>query len=314
MKPIFRDAAGECLAPQGSVVCIGAFDGMHLGHLALLKDAAERAKRRGLPLIALSFEPLPREFFARTGPLPRLSKPSNKIANLLKNGADSVGLLRFNTAMSETSAEQFIETVLLARLAAKHIFVGQHFRFGHGRRGDLSMLQECGLANGFEVSPLASIMIDAEPVASTRVRTALSNGELANAERLLGRAFSMFGRVVRGAQLGRTLGFPTANMRIWKHPPLKGIFAVRIKGINSVPMHAVSCVGTRPTVNGREWLLETFVFDFDGDLYGKRLEVEFVEKLRDELKFDSLDALKIQMQIDAEQARAVLKKKFSDKV
>jgi riboflavin kinase / FMN adenylyltransferase len=157
------------------------------------------------------------------------------------------------------------------------------------------------------VSPLEPIIIDNEPASSTRVRALLSGGEMAVAEKLLGRRFSMFGRVVHGAQLGRTLGFPTANMRIWKHPPLKGIFAVRINGIKATPMHAVSCVGTRPTVDGREWLLETFVFDFDGDLYGKRLEVEFVEKLRDELKFDSLEALKIQMHLDAEQARAVLR-------
>ncbi len=307
MFRLFRDVQGGPLCPQGSVVCIGAFDGLHLGHRALLRHAVERARARGVAAVGVSFEPLPREFFARGAKPPRLMLPRAKVLGMRALGIDGVGLLRFDAALASMSAEEFVRTVLVSRLSAREVWVGPEFRFGKGRAGDLSTLQALGAEAGFVAGEIEPVRLDGERVSSTRIRNALATGDFAAAARLLGAPYAIGGRVVHGNQLGRTLGFPTANLRFGgKVPALRGIFATRVHGVADGPWPAVSSFGTRPTVDGTEPLLEAHLFDFDGDLYGRRIEVEFVAKLRDEEKFPDLPSLVAQMHRDAEQARELL--------
>lgn len=308
MSRLFRDVEGGPLCPHGSVVCIGAFDGLHLGHRALVDRAASHARALGVEAVALSFEPLPREFFGRASPPPRLSLPRARYEGLRALGADRVGLLRFNADLAGMPAEAFVERVLAGRLRAREVWVGPDFRFGRARGGDLALLQAMGPAHGFSAHQIPSLELGGERVSASRIRAHLGAGELEAAERLLGRPYAISGRVVRGKQLGRTLGYPTANLRFHgRVPALRGIFATRVHGVGPAPVASVSSLGTRPTVDGVEPLLEAHLFDFAGDLYGRRIEVEFVAKLRDELKFDSLPALIVQMDDDARRARALLR-------
>ena len=292
--------------PQGSVVCIGAFDGLHLGHRALVRRAVGRAQALGVPAVALSFEPLPREFFARDQPPPRLTLARGKVQGLRELGADGVGLLRFDAKLSAMSAEDFVRGLLVHRLAAREVWIGPAFRFGHKRGGDLPLLQAMGVELGFSAGEIEPVHALGERVSSTRIREALRAGDFLQAENLLGRPYAIGGRVVRGKQLGRTLGFPTANLRFPKTPALSGIYATWVHGLGDKPMASVSSFGTRPTVQGVEPLLEAHLFDFDGDLYGRHIEVEFVAKLRDELNFPDLPALTEQMHRDADNARRLL--------
>lgn len=324
MSLLFRDVAGPCLAPGGSVLCVGAFDGVHLGHRALLARVRERAKARDLTPLAISFEPIPREFFARGAPVPRLASAREKIEQLGAAGMARLLLLRFDAALAAMSAEAFIEDVLVGRANAREIRVGADFRFGHARRGDVAMLRAFGERHGFAVEVMPDVAVDGERVSSSAIRTHLASGDFDAAARLLGRRFAIGGHVVRGAQLGRKLGWPTANLRLGRRTaPVGGIFAVRVRVREAgafpqsrIPnpesrLHleawpGVASLGVRPTVHGTEPLLEAHLFDFDGDLYGRRIEVEFVQKLRDEEKFDDLDAMVRQIDRDAEQARAIL--------
>ncbi len=306
MNRLFRDAEGGTLFPQGSVVCIGAFDGLHLGHRALVRRAVGRAQALGVPAVALSFEPLPREFFARDQPPPRLTLARGKVQGLRELGADGVGLLRFDAKLSAMTAEDFVRRLLVQRLAAREVWIGPEFRFGHKRGGDLPLLQAMGKELGFSAGEIEPVQALGERVSSTRIREALRAGDFLQAENLLGRPYAIGGRVVRGKQLGRTLGFPTANLRFPKTPALSGIYATWVHGLGDKPMASVSSFGTRPTVQGVEPLLEAHLFDFDGDLYGRHIEVEFVAKLRDELKFPDLPALTEQMHRDADNARRLL--------
>lgn len=306
MSRLFRDVDGGALFPHGSVVCIGAFDGLHLGHRALVRHAVARARDLSLPAVALSFEPLPREFFSRDLPPPRLTLARGKYQGLRDLGADSVGLLRFDARLSAMSAEEFVRKLLIGRLGAREVWIGPDFRFGHRRGGDLPLLQSMGRELGFSADEIEPVLLQGERVSSTRIREALRSGDFTDASRLLGRAYSIGGRVVRGKQLGRTLGFPTANLRFPKVPALSGIYATWVHGVGERPHASVSSFGTRPTVDGVEPLLEAHLFDFDGDLYGRHIEVEFVAKLRDELKFPDLPTLTEQMQRDAETARRLL--------
>jgi len=306
MSRLFRDVEGNSPCPQGSVVCIGAFDGLHRGHRALVGHARERARSLGLPAVALSFEPLPREFFGGEDPPPRLLLPRAKFEGLRALGMDVVGLLRFNAAMAAMAAEDFVTRVLVRKLQAREVWVGPDFRFGNRRRGDLAMLQAMGPAHGFAAGSIAPVG-EGEPWSSTAIRAWLAEGRLELAAKALGRRYAIAGKVVRGRQLGRKLGYPTANLRLaGKRPALGGIFATWVHGIGDRPMPSVASLGTRPTVDGVEPLLEAHVFDFDGDLYGRRIEVEFVAKLRDEMKFDDLPALVRQMDEDAARAREAL--------
>lgn len=307
MSRLFRDVEGGPRCPHGSVVCIGAFDGLHLGHRALVRHTVSRARALGVPAVALSFEPLPREFFARGEAPSRLSTARAKVCGLWDLGIDEVGLLRFDAWLSALSAQAFVERVLVDRLRAREVWVGPGFGFGHRRGGTLSTLQALGAVHGFEAGAIDPVLVEGERVSSTAIREALREGDFTQAGRLLGRPYAIGGRVVRGRQLGRTLGMPTANLRLGgRTPPLTGIFAVRVHGIGKDAWPAVASLGTRPTVCGVEPLLEVHLFDFDGDLYGRRIDVEFVAKLRDEVRFDSLDALIEQMHRDASQARDLL--------
>ena len=306
MSRLFRDVDGGSLCPHGSVVCIGAFDGLHLGHRALVRHAVERARSSGLPAVALSFEPLPREFFARDNPPPRLALPRDRIEGLFALGVDRLGLLRFNAALAAMPAQEFVRRVLAGRLGAREVWIGPEFRFGNRRGGDLALLQAMGGELGFAAGEIEPVHIEGERASSTRIREALRAGEFAHAAALLGRPYSISGRVVRGRQLGRTLGYPTANLRFPRTPALSGIYATRVHGVGAAPWPSVSSFGTRPTVDGVEPLLEAHLFDFEGDLYGRHLQVEFVARLRDEEKFPDLQALTAQMHRDAAEARRLL--------
>jgi len=307
MTVLFRDFSGPRISPRGSVVCIGAFDGLHLGHRYLMDEARHLADSANLDLVVVSFEPLPREFFGKANPPPRLIRARQKFRALRDAGADVVGLLRFNQALADTSAEDFIAELLVQRLNARRVLVGPDFFFGKSRRGDLGMLQQLGAAHSFEAQSVQPQVRQGERISSSLIRADLQAGRLQEAALKLGGPYVIEGRVVRGKQLGRTLGYPTANIRLQgREPALMGIYATWIHGVGNVPIAGVSSLGTRPTVNGREPLLEAHLFDFDGDLYGKHLRVEFVCKLRDEEKFDDLAALVQQMDRDAAQAREVL--------
>ena len=309
MSKLFRDVEGEALSPQGSVVCIGAFDGLHRGHQALVGHALARASQLGLPAVALSFEPLPREFFCRDETPARLSLPREKFEGLSRLGLASIGLLRFDAKLSAMSPGQFVQRILIDRVGAREVWVGPEFRFGHQRSGDLAILQELGRSHGFSAGQIDPVHVAGERVSSSRLRAQLAAGDLPGAALGLGRRFSIAGKIVRGRQLGRRLGYPTANIRLMgKRPPLSGIFASWVHGVGSQRRASVSSLGTRPTVFGTEPLLEAHLFDFDGDLYGQRLRVEFVQKLRDEEKFDDLGELVRQMNLDSAQARKILQR------
>ena len=292
--------------PHGSVVCIGAFDGLHLGHRALVRHAVARARALGVAAVAVAFEPLPREYFAQGEPPPRLTLARDKVAMLNELGVDAVGLLRFDARMAAMQPEDFVQQLLVQRLSAREVWIGPAFCFGNRRRGDLALLQAMGAEQGFTAGEIDPVDLHGERISSTRIRQLLREGNFTHANDLLGRPYSIGGRVVRGRQLGRTLGFPTANLRFPKTPALSGIYATWVHGVFDQPWPSVSSFGTRPTVDGVEPLLEAHLFDFQGDLYGRHIEVEFVAKLRDEEKFHDLAALTDQMHRVAEQARHIL--------
>jgi riboflavin kinase/FMN adenylyltransferase len=307
MNTVFRDVAGPCLAPQGSVVCIGAFDGVHLGHQAVLERVRARAAELGSLPVAVTFSPSPRAYFAEA---PQLSSPRGKIRALVDAGMQRILMLRFNAGMAAMSAEDFISRVLVDRLAAREVWVGEGFRFGHERKGNLALLQELGIEEWFTAGAVAPVVVGGERVSSSRIRTALAAGDFDAGAALLGRRFAIGGHVVRGQQLGRKLGWPTANIRLGARvAPVGGVFAVRVHGVGELVRPGVASLGVRPTVEtttAREPLLEAHLFDFDEDIYGKRIEVEFVKKLRDEEKFPDLGAMVKQIDRDATAARKIL--------
>ena len=306
MSRLFRDADGPVLAPRGTVVCIGAFDGVHRGHQALLEHVRTRALALGIEAAAVSFEPVPRQYFQGRDAIARLSSPRQKARALLAR-VDLAGLLRFNARTAAMDASEFVARTLVGRLAAREVWVGEGFRFGHARRGDIALLRVLGADAGFAANELEPVVEDGGRISSSRIRAALAADDFAGAASMLGRAFAMEGHVLRGRQLGRRLGFPTANLGIrYGRAPVHGIFAVRVSGAGLTDWPAVASLGTRPTVHGVEPLLEAHLFDFDADLYGRVLEVTFLAKLRDEIKFHSLDALVLQMREDAQRAREIL--------
>ena len=307
MLRIYRDIKGPCLAPRGSVLAIGAFDGLHRGHAALLAKVHERATKKGLVAAAVSFEPLPRSYFS-PAPLKRLSSVREKLCGFAEAGIETLLQLHFNAALVAMSAEDFVREVLVARMGAREIWVGADFRFGHNRVGDVALLEAMQGEGDYEVRVLDVVTNgDGQRVSASRVRGALASGDFVHAAELLGRRFSIGGRVVRGQRMGHTLGYPTANIRLGKRvSPVSGIFAVRV-GVGGKWWPGVASLGVRPTIaGGGEPLLEAHLFDFDGDLYGQRIEVKFVAKLRDEEKFAGLDALRAQMDRDAAEARRIL--------
>ena len=292
---------------QGSVVTIGTFDGIHPGHRALIDSLLTQGQRLARPAMMLTFEPMPREYLAAANPPARLTSWRERWRVLQRTGLSAVLQLRFGEKLRCVTGDAF--TRLLANeLKVAAVVIGHDFKFGRNGEASAPMLCEAGRRLGFGVDVVEPVLIDGERVSSSAIRAALAAGDLKKAERLLGRRYSMVGRVVLGQQLGRDLGFPTANLRLGrKRTPLQGIFAVRVHGIEGLPdAPGVASLGTRPTVGGTVPLLEAHVFDYSGDLYGREIEVEFVSKLREELCFASLDELVVQMNEDAAQARALL--------
>jgi riboflavin kinase / FMN adenylyltransferase len=292
---------------QGSVVTIGTFDGIHPGHQALIQRLLEHAERLGRPAMMLTFEPMPREYLAAADPPARLTSWRERWRVLQRTGLSYVLQLRFGESLRGLSGEDFA-TLLARELKTPAVVVGHDFRFGRNGEATGPMLQAAGARLGFTVDVVPPVLIEGQRVSSSLIRGALERGDLATAEHWLGRPYSMIGRVVRGEQLGRKLGFPTANLRLGrKRSALQGIFAVRVRCLGGKRLlPGVASLGTRPTVGGTVPLLEAHVFDFDRDLYGREIEVEFVARLRDEEHFANLDELVKQMHIDAAQARAIL--------
>jgi riboflavin kinase / FMN adenylyltransferase len=285
---------------------IGNFDGIHLGHQAMLAELKRGAGRLGLPACVLTFEPHPREFFAPDKAPVRLTTLREKLELLAQCGVDRVHICRFNYRFAQIAAEDFISEVVARGLGARWVLVGDDFRFGARRAGDFVMLKQAAPRLGFEVTDLASFALAGERVSSTAVRKALAGGELERAGRLLGRAYSISGRVTRGDGLGRKLGFPTANVQM-KHnrPPLTGIFAVLLHGAAREPLPGVASLGVRPTVKqGGAPVLEVHVLDYSGDLYRCHVRVEFLHKFRDEEKYADLTTLTQQITLDVENTKA----------
>lgn len=290
-------------------ITIGNFDGLHLGHQAMLTRLLDVARARDLPSCVLSFEPHPREFFAPAQAPARLSSLREKAEMLRGRGIDRLHVFRFNRAFSSLSADQFIEQVLVRTLQARYVLVGDDFRFGAKRAGDFALLERAGRQFGFDAEFLPTVEVAGERSSSTAVRAALAAGELEHAARLLGRPYSISGRVVHGDKLGRDIGFPTANIQL-KHnrPPLLGIFAVELYGLNGQPLPGVASLGVRPTVKGADAapVLEVHLFDFNADIYNRRVRVDFLHKLRDEEKYPDLPSLVAQIGRDVDNAKRFL--------
>ena len=305
---LVRDLDSVGLCPNGCVVTLGNFDGLHLGHQALCAKTLGVAQSMALESAVVSFDPMPQEFFAADNPPARLQRTSEKVSAFASSGFDLLWLMRFNRRVAKMSAKDFVGQVLARGLNARAVVVGEDFRYGSGRAGNLDKLRSQGSELGFEVHCVAAVLVDGQRVSSTAIRAALAEERFADAARMLGRPYRMSGRVMYGRRLGRKLGFPTINLSIGRlRSPLQGVFAVRVFGVGDGPVPGVASIGTRPTVvaNG-DVILEVFLLDYSGDLYGRRLEVEFAVRLRSELRFDNLDRLREQMQIDTEQARAYL--------
>lgn len=295
------------LRHRGCVASIGNFDGVHLGHQAIVARLQEHAAASGLPARVVLFEPQPVEFFRPDSVEPRLMRLREKLAALEALGVDSVLCLRFDARLASMPREDFVDRLLVQGLGVRHLVVGPDFRFGHKRLGDVAYLKSAGAAAGFDVEAVPPLMLDGERVSSTAVRQRLAGGDLSGATRLLGRPYTLHGRVSHGDARGRTIGFPTLNLPLRrKAVSLRGVFAVRVRGLAAEALPAVANLGVRPTVNGTYPLLEVHVLDFAGQVYGRQVQVEFVRQLRDERRFDSLDALREQIDRDVRAARAVL--------
>lgn len=291
---------------RGCVATIGAFDGVHRGHRAVLQGLLAKGRELGLPVTVILFEPLPREFFAPLQAPPRLLSFQEKVGALRELGVDRVLRIRFNAALSEMGADEFVRRVFFEGLGVKYIVVGDDLHFGKNRAGDFAFLQAAGARLGFEVAATPSVTLDGERVSSTRIRAALEAADFATAERMLGRPYSITGRVVMGQQLGRQIGTPTANIHLRRiRAPLAGVYAVEIRGAGEATLYGVANVGTRPTIGDLiKAILEVHIFDFSGDIYHRNITVTFRKKLRDESKFASLEALKERIQRDIEEGRA----------
>lgn len=291
---------------------IGNFDGVHLGHQAMLIRLKDAAKRLGLPACVMTFEPHPREFFAPDQAPARLTSLREKLKYLIQAEVDCIHVCRFNYDFARISPEQFITRILNRELSVRWLLVGDDFRFGARRTGDLAMLQAYSSANGFTVEAMPSVTIDNQRISSTATRQALAAGNLNQVRKLLGRPYSISGRVIDGDKLGKQIGFPTANIQLkYNHPPLSGIFVVAVHGaMKASPetvLPGVASLGVRPTIheNGKP-VLEVHLFDFNQDIYGQHLQVDFLHKLRDEEKYADIDTLIVQIKKDVVQAKDFL--------
>ena len=293
-------------ATSSTVLTIGNFDGVHLGHRALLDELKAKARALALPATVLTFEPHPRELFAPDQAPARLASMRDKLELLAECGVDRVHVCRFDRKLASLTAEQFIEQILVCGLSVRHLIIGDDFRFGKARGGDFVMLQKAGNDHRFVVEAMPTVDFGGLRVSSSAVRDALAAGDIERAERLLGRPFVIAGRVMDGKKIGRTIGFPTANIQVRrKRLPLSGVFAVTVSGVDARPLPGAANIGVRPTVaEGLKPVLEVHLLDFDRDIYGRHVDVNFMHKLRSEAKFESLDALKAQIARDVAEVRA----------
>lgn len=284
---------------KNCVATIGNFDGIHLGHQKVIQQLIATAKQLALPSLVITFEPLPQEYFRGDSAPSRILRFSEKLAVLKQLGVDRLLCLRFNAALAHLTAENFVTEILAERLGIKWLIIGDDFHFGYKRQGDFSLLQQMGKMLGFKVSNTETVTSNAQRVGSSHVRAALEQGNLSLAAALLGRPYTMSGRVIYGDQRGRQLGFPTANIPLQRQViPIRGVYAVLVHGIEAKPIAGVANIGNRPSVDGIRSLLEVYLLNFDKQIYGYWLEVEFLQKLRDEQKFSSLDQLKAQIMRD----------------
>jgi riboflavin kinase/FMN adenylyltransferase len=311
-RPILRGSH----RPPATALTIGNFDGVHLGHRALLKAVAARAQQDNILASLMTFWPHPKQYFATTSSLvpARICSRRDQWQAIAACGIDQLFALSFDRQLAECSAEQFIEQYLVQRIGVRHLVIGDDFRFGAKRRGDFEMLRLAGTQYGFSVESIQSVLHETQRVSSSQVRKALFQGHFDEVEALLGRPYAISGHVIHGRKLGRELGFPTLNIRIDdKQPPLHGIFVVEVCGLGAIdqkPLLAVASLGTRPAVeqDGR-FLLEVHLLDWSGQAYGRVVKVTFRQKLRDEAHYDSLEALKEQIACDCSQARAYFTKR-----
>ena len=289
---------------RGGAVTIGNFDGLHRGHQAVLRQLHSYALQHQLTTTVMTFEPTAQEYFTPQTAPARLQRLRDKLTLLRTQEVDQVLCLRFDRHLAELSAGDFVQRILVDGLDVRYLVIGDDFRFGKERKGDFAFLQTEGERHGFDVVSTGTFLEDDDRVSSTRIRQALAEGDLHTAARLLGRPYSIGGRVAAGQQRGRTIGFPTANIHLHRvMTPVNGVFAVRVHCLGPEPVQGVANVGTRPTVDGSYRVLEVHLFDFAADIYGRHLEVEFCDRLRDEMKFESFEALKRQIESDAMQAR-----------
>ncbi len=290
---------------RDNVMTIGAFDGVHLGHQAILKQVVDHARRLNLPSLVMIFEPQPHEYFAGDIAPARLMRLGEKVQALFEYGIDRVFCLPFNKALSQLSADDFVQKVLVEALGTRYLVIGDDFRFGCGRKGDYALLQASGNRYGFEVTDTTTYLVDGQRVSSTRIREILNAGDFTQASHLLGKPYTISGRVVKGQQLGRTLGAPTANVHLHRfRSPLSGVFVVKTTLPNGEVLPGVANVGVRPTVTGdTKPILEVHIFDRNDDLYGRNIEVEFTHKIREEQRFANIDELQQQIQLDITHAK-----------
>lgn len=292
---------------RGCAITIGNFDGVHLGHQAVIAHLAEKARSLRVPAVVMLFEPQPREYFRPDLAPARLMRLTEKLSALAAQPVDRVLCLRFDAKFAPLEPQAFIDQILRRKLDARYVVVGDDFRFGNNRAGDIDMLRQAGKAQGFKVESAPTFQIGGERVSSTRVRAALAAGDMQAAERLLGRPYRMCGRVAHGNKIGRQIGVPTANVRLHRRRvPIEGIFVVEMTAAGEV-LPAVASVGTRPTVGGSEPLLEVHVFDFDRDLYGAHVAVDFLHRLRGERHFPSLEEMRAHIEQDIVAAKEYFK-------
>ena len=291
---------------QACVATIGNFDGLHLGHQAILSHLKNKASKLNLPLTVISFEPLPTEYFMSEPPA-RIYPIRDKACKLSALEVDNFLCLKFNKTLASTQPIEFIENILINSLNVKYLAVGDDFRFGYKRGGGFNLLQAVGKQHGMIVEDTETQILQGERISSTRIREALRNAELDTANNLLGHAYQLSGRVRHGDKRGRTIGYPTLNIKLPEDiAPRKGVYVVRVHGITDQPLLGISNLGMRPTVNGAENRLETHVFDFNADVYGKHISIELLEFIRDEQHFEDLESLKEQILLDTKDARNIL--------
>lgn len=318
---LIRDFRHQHFRRSGCVATIGNFDGIHLGHQAVLGQVAEKASELGVPSVVITFEPHPQEFFRPDSAPMRITGFREKMQTLRRYAVDHVLCLRFDRMLADMSAQDFIRRALIESLGVRSLVIGGDFRFGRRRQGDVALLQREGERARFQVLVMRAFEIGGERVSSTRIRAALQQGGLAAAEKLLGHCYRLSGRVVAGDRRGRLLGFPTANIHLGRrrflqsgrrNASVSGVFAVQVFGLDHEPLSGIANIGVRPTVGGIGYRLEVHILNFSQDIYGRHIQVEFLTRLRDEVRFESLDALRQQIQHDEARAREFFERRMSE--